>query len=150
MKLSAYIHKDCSKTAVLFHSKKRVFEYLANLAHQQLPHVEEQTLLRALLEREKLGSTGIGQGIAIPHGRIAGIDAVVAIVLVNGCGVAVDAIDKQPADIFVALFVPEDDANQHLKTLATFAEKLKNKQFCKQLRSAQTDDELYHILTEAA
>ena len=69
MKLSSLTNQDCSKAAVLFNSKKRILEYISELAHQQLPHLSQQDILDALLNREKLGSTGIGRGIAIPHGR---------------------------------------------------------------------------------
>ena len=146
MKLSSIINKDCSKAAVLFNSKKRILEYVSELTHQQLPQLEQHEVLSALMCREKLGSTGIGKGIAIPHGRMSGIDKVFAILLVSQESIPFDAIDNRPVDIFVALIVPEGDNQQHLKTLAAIAEKLKSKEFCKQLRHARSDDELYSIV----
>ncbi|GAA75749.1 PTS system, nitrogen regulatory IIA component [Pseudoalteromonas sp. BSi20480] len=83
----------------------------------------------ALLTREKLGSTGIGRGIAIPHGRMSGAQEPLALVLVSETPINFDAIDNRPVDIFVALIVPEGDNQQHLKTLATIADKLKIKNF---------------------
>ncbi|WP_105167242.1 PTS IIA-like nitrogen regulatory protein PtsN [Pseudoalteromonas sp. T1lg23B] len=149
MKLSSLINKDCSKAAVLFNSKKRVLEYISELAHEQLPSLSQHDILNALMNREKLGSTGIGKGIAIPHGRIEGIDEVTAMLLVNQQGIPFDAIDNRPVDIFLALIVPEGDNQQHLKTLAAIAEKLNNKEFCKQLRNAGNDEELYAIIASA-
>jgi PTS system nitrogen regulatory IIA component len=149
MKLSSIINKDCSKAAVLFNSKKRVLEYISELAHEQLPQLNQHDILNALMTREKLGSTGIGKGIAIPHGRMAGIEQVTAMLLVNQQGIPFDAIDNRPVDIFLALIVPEGDNQQHLKTLAEIAGKLNDKEFCKQLRNASNDDELYEIIASA-
>ena len=73
MKLSSLICQDCSKAAVLFNSKKRILEFISELAHDKLPYLSQQDILGALLTREKLGSTGIGRGIAIPHGRMSGV-----------------------------------------------------------------------------
>ncbi|MBQ4849552.1 PTS sugar transporter subunit IIA [Pseudoalteromonas sp. MMG012] len=146
MKLSSIINKDCSKAAVLFNSKKRILEYVSELTHEQLPHLEQHDVLSALMSREKLGSTGIGKGIAIPHGRMQGIEQVFAMILVSKKPVPFDAIDNRPVDIFVALIVPEGDNQQHLKTLAAIAESLKDKEFCKQLRHACNDTELYSII----
>ena len=146
MKLSSIINKDCSKAAVLFNSKKRILEYVSELAHEQLPQLEQHHILSALMNREKLGSTGIGKGIALPHGRMEGIEHVFAILLVSEQTIPFDAIDNRPVDIFVALIVPEGDNQQHLKTLSAIADKLKNKEFCKQLRHASSNSELYNII----
>lgn len=148
MKLSSLISQDCSKAAVLFNSKKRILEFISELAHDKLPYLSQQDILGALLTREKLGSTGIGRGIAIPHGRMSGVQEPLALVLVSEKPVNFDAIDNRPVDIFVALIVPDGDNKQHLKTLATIADKLNNKEFCKQLRCAKSDEELYQVIVE--
>ena len=148
MNLDSLFTKDCSKAAVLFNSKKRMLEYLSQVAHQHSPHLSEQSVLDALLTREKLGSTGIGKGVAIPHGRLDGIDSTIAIVVTNREAINFDAIDNRPVDIFVALLVPANETEQHLKTLATIADKLKDKQLCKQLRSASSAQELYQLIAD--
>jgi len=148
MKLSSLTCQDCSKAAVLFNSKKRIIEFISQLAHEQLPHLAQQDILNALLTREKLGSTGIGRGIAIPHGRMNGIENPLALVLVSESPVNFDAIDNRPVDIFVALIVPDGQSDLHLKTLATIAEKLNDKEFCKQLRNAKTDQDLFNVIDE--
>lgn len=146
MNLSSIISKDCSKAAVLFNSKKRILEYISELASEHLPEHSAHTILDAFLAREKLGSTGIGKGIAIPHGRLSNIDSVFAILLVNQQGISFDAIDNRPVDIFLALIVPEGNNEQHLKTLSAIAAKLNDKEFCKQLRHAENDEALYQVI----
>ncbi|MBH0058683.1 PTS IIA-like nitrogen regulatory protein PtsN [Pseudoalteromonas sp. SWXJZ94C] len=148
MKLSSLICQDCSKAAVLFNSKKRILEFISELAHNKLPYLSQQDILSALLSREKLGSTGIGKGIAIPHGRMSGVEEPLALVLVSETPINFDAIDNRPVDIFVALIVPDGDNQQHLKTLATIADKLNDKEFCKQLRCAKSDTELYQVIVD--
>ena len=115
MKLSSLICQDCSKAAVLFNSKKRILEFISELAHDKLPYLPQQDILNALMSREKLGSTGIGRGIAIPHGRMSGAEEPLALVLVSETPINFDAIDNRPVDIFVALIVPDGDNQQHLK-----------------------------------
>ncbi|TMN92224.1 PTS IIA-like nitrogen-regulatory protein PtsN [Pseudoalteromonas phenolica] len=146
MKLSSIINKDCSKAAVLFNSKKRALEYISELASQHLPDHNAHEILDAFLTREKLGSTGIGKGIAIPHGRLKGIDSIFAILVTNQNSINFDAIDNRPVDILLAMLVPEGDNASHLKTLAEIAGKLNNKEFCKQLRQAPNDDALYQVI----
>jgi len=145
--INSFLSKDCTKAAVLFHSKKRILEYISQIAQQKLPELSEQEILDSLLKREKLGSTGIGKGIAIPHGRLSNIDETVAILVVNAEPIAFDAIDDRPVDIFIALLVPDAQCQTHLKTLAAIADKLKDKQFCKKLRHAQSDQCLFDIMT---
>lgn len=79
---------------------------------------------------------------------MGGVEEPLALVLVSDKPVNFDAIDNCPVDIFVALIVPDGDNQQHLKTLATIADKLSNKEFCKQLRSAKTDAELYQVIVD--
>lgn len=146
MKLSTLITKDRTKAAVLFNSKKRLFEYISELTHTVAPHISPQECLDALATREKLGSTGIGNGIAIPHGRLNGIDQTIAFLIVTEKPIPFDAIDDKPVDIFVTLLVPESQCKEHLTTLSSIAQKLKDKKYCKQLRHAHNDDALFHII----
>ncbi|OCQ20252.1 PTS IIA-like nitrogen-regulatory protein PtsN [Pseudoalteromonas luteoviolacea] len=148
MKLSELISEDCSKAAVLFNSKKRILQYISELAQQKIPDSNQHDILEALLNREKLGSTGIGKGIAIPHGRLSGLSKVVAIILVNQQAIPFDAYDDRDVDVFVALIVPDGENKQHLETLASIADKLTNKVFCKRIRQAENDSELYQVLVE--
>ncbi|SFD30237.1 PTS IIA-like nitrogen regulatory protein PtsN [Pseudoalteromonas denitrificans] len=146
--INLFLSKDCTKAAVLFHSKKRILEYISQVAHQKLPELSEHEILNSLLKREKLGSTGIGKGIALPHGRLSNIEQTLAILVVNEEPIAFDAIDDRPVDIFITLLVPDVQCQTHLKTLAAIADKLKDKQFCKKLRNAQSDQNLYDIIAD--
>ena len=141
--------KNCTKSAVLFSSKKRVLEYIAELAHQQLPDISEYSILEALLAREKLGSTGIGSGIAIPHGKLDAVTSPVLVFVVSKEAIAFDAIDNQAVDLLFALLVPAEQCKTHLHTLSLVAKRLADKTVCRRLRAAQSDEELYQIMTEA-
>ena len=150
MNLSAMLSEDCTKSAVLFTSKKRILEYIAEISHQYLPELAEATVFDALMSREKLGSTGIGGGIAIPHGKLKGVTKPVLIFVVSQESIAFDAIDNQPVDIFCAILIPENQCQTHLSTLAAIARLLSQKELTKKIRNANTDHELYQLLVSYA
>lgn len=130
-------------------SKKKALEMLSDtLAAQQLG-VTSQEIFESLLLREKVGSTGIGNGIAIPHGKLAKIQQPVGALIKCEEPIAFDSLDNQPVDIIFSLLVPDDQSSQtHLETLAVIAEKLNDKQLVKRLRKATNKIELYRIITE--
>lgn len=99
-----------------------------------------------MLAREKMGSTGIGNGIAIPHGRIEGISDIVAIVVTSEEAIEFDAIDDKPVDIFFALLVPSEQTQEHLQTLSSIAQKLSENSIVKAIRSAKSRDEIISAL----
>ncbi|WP_297481560.1 PTS IIA-like nitrogen regulatory protein PtsN [uncultured Photobacterium sp.] len=145
MQLSNVLSLDCTKSAVPCSSKKRALELISEIAATHLDQ-NPQPLFECMLNREKLGTTGIGNGIAIPHGRISNSDHAIAVLIQCQEPIDFDAIDGQPIDLLFALLVPEEQCKEHLSTLASMAEKLGNKKICKQLRNATTDQELYNIL----
>ncbi|MDV5170927.1 PTS IIA-like nitrogen regulatory protein PtsN [Photobacterium rosenbergii] len=146
MQLSNVLSLDCTKSAVPCSSKKRALEIISEVAAKHLDQ-NPQPLFECMLNREKMGSTGIGNGIAIPHGRISSSDQAIAVLIQCQDPIQFDAIDNQPVDLLFALLVPDEQCQLHLKTLSSMAEKLSNKQICKQLRTAKSDEELYQILT---
>ncbi len=146
MPLTTVLSQDCTRSAVPCSSKKRALEIISEIAAQHL-NTTPQPLFECLLTREKMGTTGIGNGIAIPHGRMKDTDKAIAILIQCEKGIEFDAIDKQPVDLLFALLVPNDQCEIHLKTLSKMAEKLSNKKICRQLRHAKTDQELYEIMT---
>jgi PTS system nitrogen regulatory IIA component len=101
-----------------------------------------------MLSREKMGSTGIGNGIAIPHARMNVSDKAIAVLLQCQEPIEFDAIDNRPVDLLFALLVPSEQCKEHLKTLSCMAERLNDKQTLKQLRNAQSDQELYDIMIQ--
>lgn len=130
-------------------SKKRALELLANAIAQDVPGIEADELFRRLIGRERLGSTGIGHGIAIPHCRIANCDSTLGALLTLAEPIDFDAIDSQPVDILFAMLVPEDAHDEHLQTLAALAGALNNADYRQRLRAANSDAALFQAATAA-
>jgi PTS system nitrogen regulatory IIA component len=149
MKLTDIITLDCTLCAVQTSSKKRMLELICEQATKVIDQFTTYTLLDSLLIREKMGSTGIGNGIAIPHGRLAGSQQVVAVIATSSNPRDFDAIDNRPVDIFIALFVPEENCQAHLKTLQNIAELFSEKNFCRQVRKCQTSLELFQLIKQS-
>ena len=149
LQLSNVLNQDCTRSGVHCQSKKRALEIISELAAKQLG-LPPQIVFEAILTREKMGSTGIGNGIAIPHGKLEEdtLRAVGVFVQLE-TPIAFDAIDNQPVDLLFALLVPADQTKTHLHTLSLVAKRLADKTICRRLRSAQSDEELYQIITEA-
>lgn len=143
MDLSTLLNPDCTRRAVEVSSKKKALELLGQLAAPRLSNTSAFDVFESLLQRERLGSTGIGYGIAIPHGRVADASKPVAILMTLAESIDFDAIDNQPVDIIFALLVPENQHEQHLHTLAAVAQRLNDKQCTRAMRDASSDMELY-------
>ncbi|EGQ7641032.1 PTS IIA-like nitrogen regulatory protein PtsN [Vibrio cholerae] len=145
MQLSEVLSLDCTKSAVQCSSKKRALEIISEIAALRTGQNATE-LFECMLSREKMGSTGIGNGIAIPHARMSDSENAVAVLLQCEEPIEFDSIDNRPVDLLFALLVPEDQCKEHLKTLACMAERLNDKQILKQLRNAASDQELYNIM----
>jgi len=145
MQLSEVLSLDCTKSAVQCSSKKRALEIISEIAANHTGQNSTE-LFECMLSREKMGSTGIGNGIAIPHARMTSSDNAVAVLLQCEEPIEFDSIDNRPVDLLFALLVPEEQCKEHLKTLSSMAERLNDKQILKQLRKAQSDEELYNIM----
>lgn len=146
MDIQAIVSLDRTECAVQCNSKKRILEIIADIAAKNNENIDGATVLTSLMARERMGSTGIGNGIALPHGRLAGLDRVIAIVVTSTPAIDFDAIDEKPVDIFFALLVPEEQTEGHLQTLATVAGKLNNKDTVKAIRRATTSDDIVKAL----
>ncbi|GMM69205.1 PTS IIA-like nitrogen regulatory protein PtsN [Alteromonas sp. MTD1] len=146
MDIQAIVSLDRTECAVQCNSKKRILEIIADIAAKNNENIDGATVLNSLMSRERMGSTGIGNGIALPHGRLAGLDRVIAIVVTSTPAIDFDAIDEKPVDIFFALLVPEEQTEGHLQTLATVAGKLNNKDTVKAIRRATTSDDIVKAL----
>ncbi len=149
LRLSAVLRQECTRSSVHCQSKKRALEIISELAAKQL-NLPTPLIFEALLTRERMGSTGIGNGIAIPHGKLEGDDALGAtgIFIQLEQPIAFDAIDNQGVDLLFALLVPAEQCKTHLHTLSLVAKRLADKSVCRRLRAAQSDEELYQIMTE--
>ena len=146
MDIQAIVSLDRTKCAVQCNSKKRILEIISGIAADNNAEVEAETVLNALLSRERMGSTGIGNGIALPHGRLPGLAKVIAIVVTSEPAIDFDAIDNKPVDIFFTLLVPEEQTEGHLQTLALVAGKLSDKETVKAIRRASTSDDIVKAL----
>ncbi|MEM9603776.1 MAG: PTS sugar transporter subunit IIA [Pseudomonadota bacterium] len=127
-------------------SKKRVLQQLADLLSHDNPDVLDRTVYDRLCSRERLGSTGLGAGIGIPHGRVPGLAAPRAALLTLQEGIDFDAIDDAPVDLLVGLLVPEDADEAHLQILATLAGHLSDAELCAAIRAAQTPADVLDLL----
>ena len=130
-------------------SKKQVFQELAERA-ARATGLDERRILEVLLERERLGTTGVGNGIAIPHGRLDGLDRLYGFFARIEAPVDFDAIDSAPVDLVFLLLAPESAGADHLKALARVSRLLRDRNMCDKLRGSRTADALYALLTESA
>jgi PTS system nitrogen regulatory IIA component len=126
--------------------KITVLEEMVEKIHQLYPRLQAKDLLNVLIERERLGSTGIGDGFAIPHGKIQGLED-----LLLGFGRALkgldfSAMDGKPTQFFFLLMAPEGQAGIHLKALARLSRLIKTPHFHEELLKAQTGEELYQVI----
>ncbi len=131
-------------------SKKRVLHTLAQHIADDLPTLDADELFSRLIARERLGSTGLGHGIAIPHCRIENCTGTVGALITLDQPVDFDAIDGEPVDIVFALLVPEEAHDDHLQTLATLAGLFSDAEFRQQLRDCKSDEDLYHRVISGA
>ena len=133
-------------------------ELAAKLAHAQssgeasdvagLVGIDEAKLLEVLRDREALQSTGIGEGVAIPHGKMAGLERLVATFARSSTGVDFDSIDGQPTQLFFLLVVPEQSGGQHLKALARISRFFRDASFREKLLAASDLDEIFRAIEE--
>lgn len=148
LQLSQVLSLQCTRQGVHCQSKKRVLEIISELAAKQL-NLSPQVVFEVILTREKMGATGIGGGVAIPHGKLEeDMPRAVGVFVQLETPVAFDAIDNQQVDLLFALLVPASQTKTHLRTLSLMAKRLEDKTFCRRLRSARSDDDLYQIITE--
>lgn len=129
-------------------SKKRVLEQIANLVARELPDLDGQDIFENLVAREKLGSTGFGNGIAIPHCRLPGCVSPISALLRLDAPVDFDAIDGAPVDLLFVLLVPEAATDEHLELLRQIASMLDRSDVREQLRHAQNSDRLYQVVVD--
>lgn len=124
-------------------SKKRVIEYISGFLADRIDDSQSDDIYEKLIAREKLGSTGIGEGIAIPHSRLQECDDTLGALFVLDQAVDFDAIDRKPVDIVFVLLVPEEATEQHLQTLSMLAQKFNDEGFRNTLRQATSSEDLY-------
>ena len=146
MELSDILAPHSIKVVGKLTSKKRLFQNLGEIAAAQYGIAPERAVA-ALQERESLGPTGVGHGVALPHARMDGIEHVSGVFLRLESPLDFDSVDRQPVDLVFALFAPEACGVEHLKALALVSRTLRNTDTCAKLRSNSDTAILHAILT---
>ena len=149
MELSDLISSDSIVSTLKVGSKKQALQELSHLA-EKITGISSRDIFGTILQRERLGSTGVGQGIAIPHGKLEGLDRLFAIFARLETPISFDAMDDQPVDLIFMLLAPESAGADHLKALARISRTLRDPEITKKLRSSDSKTELYTILTQPA
>ncbi len=128
-------------------NKRQALQELAKRAGA-ITGIPERTIFDVLIERERLGSTGIGMGVGIPHGKLPGLDRFYGIFARLDRPIAFEAIDDQPVDLIFLLLAPENAGSDHLKALARVSRLLRDRGVCEKLRGTDSPDALYALLTD--
>jgi len=147
MKILDALLKEAILSDLKANDKKRVLEELVTPV-ARIADLNHDYLVKVLMERERLGSTGIGEGIGIPHGKVKDLESLVLGFGLSKKGVDFDSMDGQPAHIFFLLLTPENSTGLHLKLLARISRILKNDPFKQKLLRATNRDEIYSIIQE--
>jgi len=148
MDISALITPDRVVAHLKATSKKQALQELARRA-AAFTGLHERAIFEVLLERERLGTTGVGHGIAIPHGKLPSLDRLYGLFARLDAPIDFDAIDEQPVDLVFLLLAPESAGADHLKALARVSRLLRDRAFCEKLRGSTNSDALYALLTDS-
>jgi PTS system nitrogen regulatory IIA component len=145
MNIADLLAPDAVIPALKAQTKKQLLQELGARAHQ-LTRLSERRIVETLVERERLGTTGIGSGIAIPHGRMAEANTITGLFARLEHPIDYEAVDSQPVDLVFMLLAPENAGADHLKALAKVSRLLRDRSVCENLRTAKSAEALYAIL----
>ena len=148
MEISDLIGPDSVVANLRSTSKKQALQELAKRA-ADISGLHERAIFEVLLERERLGTTGVGNGIAIPHGKLPNLDRLYGLFARLGRPIDFDSIDEQPVDLIFLLLAPESAGADHLKALARVSRLLRDKAVCEKLRGTDHAEALFALLTES-
>jgi PTS system nitrogen regulatory IIA component len=148
VKITDFLDVKTVSPALDHGEKNAVLEELAELLAANHSELEKKKVLEVLLERERISTTAIGEGVAIPHGKLAGVDRVVGAFARSPKGVDFASLDGGPTHLFFALIAPENAAADHLKALARISRLLKDEAFRRRLMAGETAEELFTIIAE--
>ena len=148
MKIIDLLTPDRIRTDTDIASKKRALEVLSDMLSTGTDGAPATVVFNKLISRERLGSTGLGHGVALPHARIEGSGEARGAFIKLSKGIDFDAFDKHPVDLLFALIVPEHFTDEHLQILADLAELFSDQALCEKLRRAETPAALYQELLD--
>jgi len=148
MKIDSFLSPSDVHWGLEASSYKRALESISQEISSNFDEIDTRALFKALVERERLGSTGVGKGVAIPHCRIQGIDTIFGAFFKLSTPIDYLAPDDQPVDLLFTLVVPEDCSHKHLAALAAISEKLGDDDVREKIRSCSSADCVYNLLTK--
>lgn len=148
MKITDILHEDSIIGKLTSRDKKGVLEELVSVLVEHGRLKSKENPVQVLLERERLGSTGIGDGIAIPHGKLKDIKSMICSFGRTREGIDFQSIDEKPSHLFFLLFAPQESAGEHLQALARLSRILKDGQLRKRLMEAASKNEIYRLIAE--
>lgn len=147
MKISDFLTVESVIPVLMSRDKTSAIEEMADWLASCYPQLDSKKVLDVLLDRERISTTAIGEGVAIPHGKLAGVDRVLGVFARSPEGVDFASMDGEPTHLFFALIAPENAAADHLKALARISRLLKDERFRRRLIAAQNKQELYATIT---
>lgn len=148
MRISEFLSPEALIADLQARDKQAVLREMSAVLARAHPTLKEERLVEVLREREKLGSTGIGEGVAIPHGKLPGLSNLVAAFGVSRQGVDFEAIDGKPTHLFFALVAPENSAGVHLKALARISRLFKNPRFRASILEATSAADIHALIVQ--
>ncbi len=149
MKITDFLSVDTVIPALVNHDKSSVLGELADGLAAKHPNLDQKQVLAVLQERERISSTAIGDGVAIPHGKLTGLDKIYGMFARSPAGVDFNSLDGGPTHLFFVLIAPENAAADHLKALARISRLLKDESFRQHLMVARTQQELFQLISAA-
>jgi len=149
MRLAEFLRQEYILPDLKSRKKEELLDEMVTEVSSRAGSLDRQVVLKALLDREKLGTTGIGHGVAIPHGKIKGLNEIMVFFGRSIKGVDFQSMDNAPVHLFFLIITPENSATAHLKILAGISHLLKNQDFRVKLLRASNGPEIFRIITEA-
>ncbi len=148
MRILDFLEKDSIELNLKAKNKKEAIEEIVEILKKKNAIIDKDITIESLLEREELGSTGVGQGIAIPHSKTKGVKELIGAFAISKNGVEFDALDGEPVNIFFLLLAPEGAAGVMLKALARVSNFLKKKYYRKKILEASDKEAVIQIIEE--
>lgn len=150
IEISNYLDKDCVVLGLKQKDKKKVLSCMVDylIEKRKIDKEDKREILKKLIQREEMGSTAIGGGIALPHARVKSVKNIVICLAVSNEGVDFDSLDEQPVSVITLLLSNQDEAGLHLKMLAFLARMLRDKYFIQQLKKAKTEEDILVLVNK--
>ncbi|HEY2028369.1 MAG TPA: PTS sugar transporter subunit IIA [Myxococcales bacterium] len=148
MRIAEFLREDLVVPELVADDKASVLSELCGVLARAYPQLSRERLLQTLIEREKLGSTGIGEGVAIPHGKLSGLPGLIGAFARKRSGIDFAAIDAKPTYLFFVLFAPENSAGVHLKALARISRLFRQPQLRKSILDAKDAAAMYRLIAD--